>query len=290
MPGDFSFFRERRFSSGVQLAYSGLVLSKARFQSLQRYSHKKVRIADGAFFVDGWRWLAESLASSGVLQCVIAVPGAARTDAEQRLLETALAKAEEFHEALPEQVAKLAGTVSSSGVVALVNWSPSKFPDFLARVVQPGSGLVAVLDSVSDPGNVGTLVRTGDWFGARGVLFGSGSVEPSNPKVVRSTMGSLFHLPIATSGNLAENLAELRRSGFVTVGAVLDGEDSMDFRWPGRVALVVGNEANGISAEVVAEIDHGVRIPSFGRAESLNAAVAFAVLAGGWRNQYRTND
>jgi TrmH family RNA methyltransferase len=62
----------------------------------------------------------------------------------------------------------------------------------------------------------------------------------------------------------------------------------MDFPWPERVALVVGNEAHGISAEVAAEIDHGVSIPSFGRAESLNAAVAFAILAGGWRNKHRT--
>jgi TrmH family RNA methyltransferase len=264
------------------------VLSKARFQSLLSYSRKKERIADGVFFVDGWRWLAEALASPGVLRCVVAVPGAARTDSERSLLDAASEKAGEFHEALPAQVAKLAGAVSSSGVVALVNWSPMDFRAFLGRVASPGAGLVAVLDSVSDPGNAGTVVRTGDWFGARGVLFGAGSVEPSNPKVVRSTMGSLFHLPIATSGNIAEDLAELRQSGFVTVGAVLNGEDSMDFPWPERVALVVGNEAHGISAEVAAEIDHGVSIPSFGRAESLNAAVAFAVLTGGWRNQHRT--
>lgn len=237
--------------------------------------------------MDGWRWLAEALASPGVLQCVVATPGAARNDSERRMLEAAADHAGEFHEAFPDQVAKLAGTVSSSGVVALVRWSPLEFPTFAGRMAAPGPGLVAVLDSINDPGNAGTVIRTGDWFGVRGVLFGSESVEPSNPKLVRSTMGSLFHLPVSVSDNLSGSLGELRRSGFVTVGAVLSGEDAVDFRWPERVALVIGNEANGISAGVADELDHKVCIPSYGRAESLNAAAAFAVLVSGWRTEHR---
>lgn len=240
------------------------------------------------FFVDGWRWLGEAVEVPGVLQCVLATPGAARTGAEKKLLERAKSRAPEFFEARPEQIAKLAGTVSPAGVVALVKWSAFDLSRFSEEVSAPGPALIAVLDGVGDPGNAGTIVRTSDWFGVRGVLLGSGSAEPPNPKVARATMGSLFHLPIAVADDVSGSLSALRESGFVTVGAVLGGDDSMHFEWPERVALVVGNEANGVSAAVAARLDHRVSIRSFGRAESLNAAAAFAVLASDWRRRYHT--
>jgi TrmH family RNA methyltransferase len=100
-------------------------------------------------------------------------------------------------------------------------------------------------------------------------------------------MGSLFHVPVAVSDQLRQNLEQLRNGGYQTVGAVLDGEDAIDFDWPERVALVIGNEANGVSDDVGSALNHRVSIPSFGRAESLNAAVAFAILAGQWRSRHR---
>jgi len=261
------------------------VLSKTRFQSLLAFTRKKERTAQGCFFVEGWRWLEEALALPEPPECVLALAGAPRSAAEEALLARARTVARESHEATPEQLAKLTETVTAPGVAALVRWAPATTLDTLVSLAPSGAdpALVVALDAIGDPGNAGTIIRTADWFGGAGVVFGDGSVEPTNPKVVRSTMGSLFHLPVAEPGPLAPALAALRARGFAAVGAALDGVELPQFRWPGRTVLVIGNEANGIQPAVAAALDHRVRIPAHGRAESLNAAIAAAVLMADWR-------
>ncbi|MBE2215316.1 MAG: RNA methyltransferase [Opitutaceae bacterium] len=259
------------------------MLSKTRFQSLLAMTRKKERAESGMFFVEGWRWLEEALALPEPPACVLAVAGASRSAAEESLLARARTVAHEFHETSPEQLAKLTETVSAPGVAALVRWRPTPSVNACAGSEGPAPALVVALDAVGDPGNAGTIIRTADWFGAAGVVLGDGSVEPTNPKVVRATMGSLFHLPIAQPGALAPALEALRARGFAAVGAALDGVELPQFRWPARTVLVIGNEANGIQPAVAAALDHRVRIPAHGRAESLNAAIAAAVLMADWR-------
>jgi TrmH family RNA methyltransferase len=260
------------------------VLSKTRFQSLLAFTRKKERAESGTFFVEGWRWLEEALALPEPPECVLALAGAPRSTAEETLLARARAAAREFHEATPEQLAKLTETVSAPGVAALVRWRPAANAEACAAAAG-AAAIVVALDAVGDPGNAGTIIRTADWFGAAGVILGDGTVEPTNPKVVRSTMGSLFHLPIVQPGALPAAIERLRARGFAAVGAALDGEELPTFRWPARAVLVIGNEANGIQPTVAAALDHRVRIPAFGRAESLNAAVAAAVLMADWRGR-----
>lgn len=256
------------------------MLSKTRFQTLSAYTRKKAREADGLFFVDGWRWLEEVLALPEAPECVLAVPGAARNATETALLERARRRARAFYEAGPAQLARLTGSVQAPGVAALVRWRPAAFtPDGLPA----GPGLIVAMDAVQDPGNAGTIVRSADWFGAAGVVFGPGTVEPTNPKLVRSTMGSLFHLPVSEGEPLPHVIGRARAAGFRAVGAALDGEPLPAFRWPERTLLIVGNEAGGISDSVRNCLDARVLIPSYGRAESLNASVAAAVLMAEWR-------
>jgi TrmH family RNA methyltransferase len=259
------------------------VLSKTKFQALLQLTRKKERTASGKFFVEGWRWLEEALALADPPEIVLATPDVARTPAEKKLLARAKAAAREFAEVTPEQLARLTGNASAPGVAALVRWRPVGSDAALRAMPNDGPALALAFDAVGDPGNAGTLVRTADWFGAKAVFFGEGSVEPANPKLVRSTMGSLFHLPVAETESLVDMLGQLRSAGFSIVGAALDGEDLREFRWPARTVLVLGNEANGICPAVAATLDFRVRIPSFGRAESLNAAVAGAVLMADWR-------
>lgn len=258
------------------------MLSKAKFLAWLELTRKKERAAAGAFFVDGWRWLEEALALPEPPLAVLVAENAARSPAEAALLERARAIAQEFHEAAPEQLARLTGAVQPPGVAALVRWAPASIDTVLRALPVAGPAIVVALDAVGDPGNAGTIVRSADWFGAAAVIFGAGSVEATNPKTVRATMGSLFHLPVAAAP-LAETLPRLREAGFVAVGAALDGEALPEFRWPERVALVLGNEAAGISPEVLGALDRRVRIPARGRAESLNAASAAAVLLADWR-------
>lgn len=138
--------------------------------------------------------------------------------------------------------------------------------------------LVIVIDGIQDPGNLGTIIRSADAVGASGVLLGTGTVDVYNPKTIRSTMGSLFHLPII-EGDLLEILPRAKAQGMQLVTTSLQAEQSCydaDLNKP--TWIIMGNEAKGVSSEVAAEADTKVIIPMQGKAESLNVAMAATIL------------
>ena len=138
--------------------------------------------------------------------------------------------------------------------------------------------LVVVLDGVQDPGNLGTIIRSADAVGAKAVVLGRGTVDLYNPKTIRSTMGSMYHLPIVEA-DLGELLPRARERGVRLVTTSLQAQGSCydtDLRQP--TWLILGNEAKGVSPEVAAQSDVQVIIPMQGKAESLNVAMAATVL------------
>ncbi|SEU20671.1 RNA methyltransferase [Paenibacillus sp. NFR01] len=150
-------------------------------------------------------------------------------------------------------------------------------PDAAAILAKQGSFAI-VLDGVQDPGNVGTIIRSADAAGADGVILGQGCADLYNPKTLRSTMGSVFHLPVV-EGDLRQLLPEARERGVQLVSTSLAGTDSCythDFR--GSQWLLIGSEGQGISAETAAMVDKSIIIPMAGKAESLNAAMAATIL------------
>lgn len=172
------------------------------------------------------------------------------------------------------------------GVVAVVDLLESS----LGSVVEVAPRLVAVLAHVRDPGNAGTVIRAADAAGADAVVLTDSSVDVHNPKVVRSTAGSLFHLPVVAGVPVAEAVADLRAAGLVVLAADGSGEHDLDALLDlaggptdgapdlaGPTAWVFGNEAWGLRPQDLALVDAVVRVPIHGRAESLNLAVAAAV-------------
>jgi TrmH family RNA methyltransferase len=151
----------------------------------------------------------------------------------------------------------------------------------LASLLEPPPRLVTVLASVRDPGNAGTVLRTADAAGADGVIFSADSVDPYNSKCVRSSAGSLFHLPVVAGAPIAETIGRMRESGIQVLAAdgsatrVLDGAEGPDLTRP--TAWLFGNEAWGLPDDVLALADAAVAVPIYGRAESLNLAAAAAV-------------
>lgn len=170
--------------------------------------------------------------------------------------------------------AGLSETVTPQGIVAVCRLLDHP----LATVLPPSARLVAVLVDVSDPGNAGTVIRVADAAGADAVILAGDSVDPHNGKCVRASAGSLFHLPIARVRESAAALSACREAGLRLLGAhgyAATGLDTLDLARP--AAWVFGNEAHGLPAEVLAAVDEGVRIPLYGKAESLNLATAAAV-------------
>jgi RNA methyltransferase, TrmH family len=180
--------------------------------------------------------------------------------------------------------AGLSETVTPQGVVAVCDLVDVPLADALSGTPR----LVAVLAGVADPGNAGTVIRVADAAGADAVVLAGHAVDPHNGKCVRASTGSLFHLPIARAP-VADTLDACRAAGLRVVAADGHATDDLtaDSALAEPTAWVFGSEAHGLPAEVVAAVDHAVRVPIYGDAESLNLATAAAVClyAAIWRQR-----
>ena len=171
-------------------------------------------------------------------------------------------------------IEQFSSTVTPQGMTAVVQmWEQNP-----ADIFQPGTKLAVALTAVRDPGNAGSVIRVADAAGADGVIMSNDSVDLFNPKVVRSSVGSIFHLPIATGQELAETVAEARAAGMQVLAADAGGVSLYgDVNLAKPTLWVFGNEAWGIPQEVLDLVDQVVSIPIYGQAESLNLATASAV-------------
>jgi TrmH family RNA methyltransferase len=137
---------------------------------------------------------------------------------------------------------------------------------------------ILVLDNIQDPGNLGTILRTADWFGINQIYCSLNTVDCLNPRVVQASMGSLFRLTI-NFGDLTEFLS---KQTLPIYGALLEGESCYKSKIKKNAILIIGNEGNGISKEIITKIQHPITIPRTGNGESLNVAVACGVLLSQW--------
>lgn len=170
-------------------------------------------------------------------------------------------------------------TVTPQGVLAIVRQPNYSLSGILDGAGQDAPCRLLLLENLRDPGNLGTILRTAEGAGMAGVVLGRGSVDMFNPKVIRSTMGSIYRLPFVYVEDFPGLVGMLRQQGFTVYAAHLAGSVEYDtVQYKTRTALMVGNEANGLTEGAAAAADLRVRIPMEGELESLNAAVAAAVL------------
>ena len=171
--------------------------------------------------------------------------------------------------------ASVSDTKTPQGVLCLVKMRENRLEDML----QQKNGLWLILENVQDPGNLGTIFRTAEAAGATGILLSSDSVDVYNPKVIRSTMGAVFRMPFFYVKDLPAAVKSLSGQGIRTYAAHLNGKNVYDEEdYTEGCAFLIGNEGNGLRDEVSECADCLIRIPMCGKAESLNAAVAAAVL------------
>jgi RNA methyltransferase, TrmH family len=254
-----------------------------RVRAVRRLAGRSARSRAGLFLVEGPQAVREALAHCrpGAVREVFVTP-----DGEHRhplILQRAVRARIPVLQCTDEVLAEIADTRVPQGLVAVC--ALVDVPLEAALAGQPR--MVAVLASVRDPGNAGTVVRAADAAGAAAVALTDASVDVHNPKCVRATAGSLFHLPVVTGVPLADAVTALRDRGFRVLAADGDGATDLDDladraaagEGPlvGPVAWVFGNEAWGLPAEHRALADDVVRVPIHGRAESLNLAAAAAV-------------
>lgn len=165
-------------------------------------------------------------------------------------------------------------TKTPQGVLCLVKQYHYEKKDLYGK-----KALLMILENLQDPGNLGTILRTAEGAGVTGILLGSGCVDLYNPKVIRSTMGSIYRMPFYYTDNLKQNLQSLKEHGVTLYAAHLKGTgtyDEQDYSTP--AGFLIGNESKGLSDEIAEMADIYVKIPMCGQVESLNAAVAASVL------------
>ncbi|MGB6456798.1 MAG: RNA methyltransferase [Streptosporangiaceae bacterium] len=252
-----------------------LSVRSARVKAARQLGKRAFRERARSFLAEGPQAVAEALRRPGVVsELFVTGPGRAR---HRDLADRAAAAGVAMHEVSGEVMAELAQTITPQGVVAVC-----RFVDVpLAALLGATPRLVAVLVSVRDPGNAGTVVRTADAAGADGVVFAAASVDPYNAKCVRSSAGSLFHLPLVAGPELPDVITGLRAAGLQVLAAdgsasqVLDGPGGPDLARP--TAWLFGNEAWGLPDSLRQLADAAVAVPIYGQAESLNLAAAAAV-------------
>lgn len=172
---------------------------------------------------------------------------------------------------------KISDTVTPQGILAVVKQNEFTVDDIIERRDKERSCII-VLDRLQDPGNLGTIVRTGEGAGITGIVMSNDSVDLYNPKVIRSTMGSVFRVPVAVVSDVQDAIKKMKQNGIETYAAHLNGMEYQKGTFGKDISLLIGNEAKGLSDEVSAMADKLIKIPMEGKVESLNAAVATAIL------------
>ena len=220
---------------------------------------RKGRRESGCFLVEGRKMVEEALASAFDVAAVLVQEGVSFPDG---LTMPAYE--------LPEHVlAAVCDTKTPQGIAAVVRM---KEQSALGKHI-------VVLDGVQDPGNVGTIIRTADAAGLDGVLLSNQCADVFSPKVLRATMGSIFRMNLRTTDDLPGELTKLREKGYSILSSQLDGTPFYEReKVAEQFALIIGNEGNGVSEQVQQTATHRVRLPMRGGAESLNAAIAAAIM------------
>lgn len=253
---------------------SDLTVRSGRVKIARRLATRAFRAKTGEFLAEGPQAVREALAASAEFNDDVVIEVFATVEATQRYPELVRATGQ-WHVVTDNVVEAIADSVTPQGLVARCRSVLTTLED-----VPDDARLIVICADIRDPGNLGAVIRCADAAGADAVVVAGESVDPLNPKVVRSTAGSLFHLPIAVEDDASAVIAALQERGIQVLATAGGGEtglfdEDLDLGRP--TAWVMGNEAHGLPPELADQADRRVHVPIRGRAESLNLATAAAV-------------
>ena len=233
--------------------------SENEIKRIKKLHQKKYRYEFGQFIVEGKKSIQEAIDSGAHIVSIFA------TQAVRSELNTS--GDINIETISDDEGNKMAATETFSGSLAVIS-IPEKIK-FL-------DGPIVCLDKVSDPGNMGTIIRTADWFGIENILLSEDCADPYNPKVVRSTMGSLFHTNIMQSGNILKSLSQLEKK-YQIVTLTMDGKDISNLKHNKHTVYVFGSESHGVRDEIL-KMGESYSISGKGKAESLNVSVSAGIV------------
>lgn len=248
-----------------------------RIVDARKLDQRKHRHEQGRFAVEGLQLLGMALDGGYTPQEIFYAPDLFTGETAPALLKRFRQSAAQLVEVSADVMRALSERDTPQGIFATF-----RLPDAGLESLQlSGDELVIVLDRLRDPGNVGTILRTADAVGAGAVIMLTPGVDLFDPKTVRASMGSLFNLPVIHTDDAAVLFQYIKDAGLRIIGAdAARGQTHVD--WRGGAALVLGNEAQGLSSDLEAYITEWAALPIYGKADSLNVAVAGGVFMYAW--------
>jgi TrmH family RNA methyltransferase len=238
-------------------------IQNQRVKHWKKLLTKKERESSQQFMVEGFHLVEEAM-MAGVVEDIILGDGVEPPTFRNTTRIN-------FYRVTKEVVKEISETETTQGIFAIC-----KIQEQTVDLKLMQSTLL--LDGIQDPGNLGTIVRTADAAGIRAIVLGDGTTDLYNPKTIRATQGSLFHLPIVKA-NIVQLLPELKKAGVTVLGTALQNAKIFtEVEKPAKVALIVGNEGQGVSKDLLSMTDQNVFIPIYGKAESLNVGIAAGIL------------
>ena len=265
-------------------------VNNQRVKDIADLKQKKYRMESGLFFAEGLRAVQEAVQYAEVTDLFFT---AAEEKKLTEILNAAKEKGARLYQADDKVMAKLSDTKTPQGVLAVIRIPEQSLqklrPGVMlriadkqnqsARVETDNNAPVIILDRIQDPGNLGTMIRTADAVGALGIILLEGCVDAYSPKVVRASMGSLFHLPVVQDIFPEEALTWCYRHGYEPAATAMKGAANLyKADISKKMAFIFGNEANGVSEELQAAAETRLFIPMAGLTESMNVAMAAGIV------------
>ncbi|MFZ5967982.1 MAG: TrmH family RNA methyltransferase [Bacillota bacterium] len=242
---------------------------------VKQLSLKKYRERNKEYIIEGVRTVRDAYINRKPMVAVLYCDHLKNTAGGEDLLRDLEKTDIKIYKVKDKTFKELSDTENPQGIMAIMTFESRELDDVLRKE----KGFYVVLDRVQDPGNMGTIIRTADAAGADAVFLTKGCVDVYNMKTIRATMGSIFHLPVIHIDDMEAAIKQLKQTNVQLIAATLETENyHYDIQYGEKVAIVIGNEANGISPLIIEAADHKVKIPIMGEAESLNASIAGAIL------------
>jgi TrmH family RNA methyltransferase len=254
------------------------MLTNAEIKHLAELKEKSGRKGQAKFLIEGKRAVTEALTNKTSIDRIlvdIAIDSAKFSEIYSLAEENGI----DIEEVTAVKFAKLSSTETSQGIIAIASVLSTTLESVLREVRSKRNALVVVLDRISDPGNLGTILRSASWFGVDAVLTGEGSVDIYNTKVVRSAMAAIAGLTIVQDVRTNEAISLLKAIGFTSIASTQSGKKNYaEYAFPQKSCIIFGSEATGIDKKVLDVCDESIMIPRFGKMESLNVGVAGSII------------
>lgn len=247
------------------------------YRHIKGLNSKKNREKHNEFIIEGIKLVKEAIESSVQISLLVVCESFAQSDEGKQHLQSLKNYQTKIYRVTDKLFQEITQTKTPQGILAIAPIQHFSLQKLIAD--QQENPFYIYCDEIQDPGNMGTIIRTADAANADGIILSKGCVDIHNPKTVRSTMGSLFHLPVVKVEDPIATLDYLQENGLLILGGHLKASKyCYEINMKQGIVIVIGNEANGISKDLVSKLDYLVKIPMPGQAESLNAAIAAGIL------------